>query len=283
VDRAILEAADKPQFWLPLGLPTKSRSNYTQIRECVANNASRQYGDIGEDPKHELNLVVTSATRKTGATTLCDALKSEEFVSPPHCYEHLQGGHFNNDITVRWASAAIHKAPARVVLKELRCTATETPFSAGIYSKPNTATLVLIDLTDCLETQINGATARVRAIQKHHEAMLSSSTLVVGTKSCSPHRQIGFNEAYEFASSFNLPYVECDAHRHSVEEAFHVAVAMAAGLHELYMPSEFEGDAHIDFIEKQKASNLTAEAAPHFICGMLEELKIRAGELQSSP
>merc|ERR1711907_53764 len=273
VDRWIHQIADKAKLWLSLRLPTKSRSHFVLMAKYVQSDVHHQYGHH----QQELNLVVISACRKAGATTLCDAMKTPGFVSLPQHYSHLQGGQFANDITVRWARAAIDQVPARVVLKELRCTASETPFSAGIYSKPNTAVLLLIDLSGDLDQQMQGARARVRALQKHHEAILDTATLVVGTKSHSPDRTIHFKQAYDFAASFHLPYVECDAHDRTVQEPFCMGVAMAAGLNELYIPSDFEGDAHI---ESFKAQNLTAPA-PHFICEMLQELKMRAEEVSS--
>merc|ERR1712166_39471 len=239
-----------------------------EVAQEATANSGRSAGAAEHAQVHDswraVNIVVTGASRGAGSTSLCDAFKHETFRSG----SSLEGAKFRNDILVRWAYASIKGQPTRVVLKDLRQTARETPFSAGMYTQADTAVMLIVDLTKADACEL--AAIRLAHLAKHGAGTVP--TLIVGSKAVCADRVVSFSEVQAFAAANKVQYAECDAFDGcGVQEVFTLCTAMAAGLQELYKPAEFDA----------KVSK-TVMHTPAFVGGFLEELRTVGAEKSTS-
>jgi len=136
--------------------------------------------------------------------------------------------------------------------------------------KPNTAVLVLLDLSKSFSEQATALNERLQACRRH--GVCSGNVLLVGTKSNHPNCQgQAFEAAHRFALEQQLPYIEVDA-KTDASELWHAAMAVAAGAAELCTPSMFDhaSEAHGESCKREVSE------PPRFVGGLLEELKARA-------
>jgi len=249
-------------------MPTKSRQTLNRMRELTSQPLMRDQPDTVEEPP-QCNLVLVSGSRNTGASTLLKALCRSSLVSDPD-FDANGNRAMRNDIFVDWTHCHLRGVYTRVVVKKIRCTARETPFSACLYTKPNTAVLLLLDLTRSFSEQSNALTERLHACQRH--GISAGRVLLVGTKRNHPNcTGSAFKAAHGFAAEHGLPYVEVDAMT-DASELWYAVMAVAAGATELSTPSIFD---HACKAHNESCRREVSEP-PRFVGGLLEELKARA-------
>ena len=266
--RALIADADDPSLWLRLRMPTKSRQLMIQMRELT--NQTEDQSDEGVELP-QCNLVLVSGSRNTGASTLLDALCSRAlFNGPEFDPKDPDTPAMRNDVVLDWTYCELRGVYTRVAVKKIRCTARETPFSACIYTKPNTAVLVLLDLTKSFSEQATALNEQLQACRRH--GVFSGYVQLVGTKSQHPEcKGQALEAAHRFALEQQLPYIEVDA-KTDASELWHAAMAVAAGAAELRTPSIFDHacEAHGESCRREVSE------PPRFVGGLLEELKARA-------
>merc|ERR1712159_186159 len=219
----LLTAADEPQLWIQLYLPTESRRNRLLMSQCCHKVAKETL----EHASHELpraTIVVQGVSRGVGATVLCDALSSEGvgFVS----LSELQDSVYQNDLIVRSFAAEVERVPWWFVTNDRRTTAMASPFAAALYSGDHTMLLLVLALNRPSSEQFMAAEAALKHIKQHVQTSIPMA--VVGIKSASVPRHITPHAAWKFASAHHLPYVECDARSEDgARDVFLLACTMA--------------------------------------------------------